>query len=180
MCFLRVKARGQRGGTTFIGSLPSVTAGKWLSAEAGGSGTRNTGFKATTMKAVPPTVRDPKPAGGVVAAGGFHAAAMAGLPGAGGSAEQTGRGDVGSNATLKAGFRDIREERIPAPLKMKSAADCLRFERESFGALHTMLAGLDQPAKEAAWREIENELRKFESSSGFEGPCELSVVAGSA
>jgi len=80
----------------------------------------------------------------------------------------------------KAGFRDVQEKRASAPLKMKSAADCLRFEKESFGALHTMLAGLDQSAKEAAWQEIENELHKFENSSGFEGPCELIVVAGSA
>jgi hypothetical protein len=47
-------------------------------------------------------------------------------------------------------------------------------------ALHTMLAGLDEAGKEAAWREIESELRKFESASGFEGPCELIVIAGSA
>jgi exodeoxyribonuclease V alpha subunit len=34
-CVLRVKARGQRDETTVIGSLPSVIAGGWLSAEAG-------------------------------------------------------------------------------------------------------------------------------------------------
>jgi len=33
-CVLRVKARGQREETTVIGSLPSVTAGEWLSAES--------------------------------------------------------------------------------------------------------------------------------------------------
>jgi hypothetical protein len=33
---------------------------------------------------------------------------------------------------------------------MKSAADYLRFEKESFGALHTMLAGLDAAGKDAA------------------------------
>ena len=98
---------------------------------------------------------------------------------------QPGPFSLGGEGVLRgllaqAGFGDIQEKRIPAPLKMKSAAECLRFERESFGALHTMLAGLDQPAKEAAWQEIENELRKFESSSGFEGPCELIVAAGSA
>ncbi|MGA7929156.1 MAG: hypothetical protein WCA20_24545 [Candidatus Sulfotelmatobacter sp.] len=32
-CVLRVKARGQREETTVVGSLPSVTAGEWLSAE---------------------------------------------------------------------------------------------------------------------------------------------------
>lgn len=84
------------------------------------------------------------------------------------------------DALARAGFRDIKEQRVPAPLKMKSATDCLRFEKESFGALHTMLAGLDPSGKDAAWTEIESELRKFETTSGFEGPCELIVIAGSA
>jgi SAM-dependent methyltransferase len=83
-------------------------------------------------------------------------------------------------ALSRAGFADIEERKVAAPLKMRSAAECLRFEKESFGALHTMLAGLDAASKEAAWHEIENELRKFESSSGFVGPCELIVIAGSA
>lgn len=83
-------------------------------------------------------------------------------------------------ALSRAGFADIEERKVAAPLKMRSAAECLRFEKESFGALHTMLAALDAASKEAAWHEIENELRKFESSSGFFGPCELIVIAGSA
>jgi SAM-dependent methyltransferase len=84
------------------------------------------------------------------------------------------------NALAQAGFQDVQERRVPAPLRMKSAADCVRFEKESFGALHTMLSGLDQTGKEAAWHEIEGELRQFERGSGFEGPCELIVIAGSA
>jgi hypothetical protein len=84
------------------------------------------------------------------------------------------------DALTHAGFRDIEEKRVMAPLRMKSAADCLRFEKESFGALHTMLAGLDQAGKDAAWQEIEQELKKFEGPSGFEGPCELIVISGAA
>jgi hypothetical protein len=72
-----------------------------------------------------------------------------------------------------------QERRVPAPLKLKSAADCLRFEKESFGALHTMLAALDEAGKDGAWQEKERELRKFETASGFEGPYELIVVTGS-
>ena len=84
------------------------------------------------------------------------------------------------DALARARFQDIQERRVPAPLKMKSAADCVRFEKESFGALHTMLAGLDESGKDGAWQEIEGELRKFETASGFEGPCELIVITGSA
>ena len=84
------------------------------------------------------------------------------------------------DALARAGFQDIKEQRVSAPLKMKSAADCLRFEKESFGALHTMLAGLDASGKDAAWTAIESELRKFETTSGFEAPSELIVIAGRA
>jgi exodeoxyribonuclease V alpha subunit len=59
-CVLRVKARGQRDETTVIGSLPSVTAGEWLSAEGWWVRDKEHGlqFKATTMKTVPPTTAE--------------------------------------------------------------------------------------------------------------------------
>ncbi len=77
-----------------------------------------------------------------------------------------------------AGFVDVEARRLAAPLRMPSAADCVRFERESFGALHQMLAGLDEAGRDAAWQEIEQELRRFEGPDGFAGPCELIVAAG--
>jgi hypothetical protein len=61
---------------------------------------------------------------------------------------------------------------------MASAAECLHFERESFGALHQMLASLPEDERLAAWDEIEQELRQFEGPGGFEGPCELLVGVG--
>jgi len=80
----------------------------------------------------------------------------------------------------RAGFADVEVRRIDAPLRMAATADCVRFERESFGALHQMLAGVAEPEREAAWREIEEELSQFESADGFAGPCELIVAAGTA
>ena len=78
----------------------------------------------------------------------------------------------------KAGFRDVQSRTVPAPVRMQTAAECVRFEKESFGALHQMLAGLDDAGREAAWREIEQELRAFEAPGGFEGPCEMIVGVG--
>ncbi len=78
----------------------------------------------------------------------------------------------------QAGFVDVEARRVVAPLRMSSAAECVQFERESFGALHQMLAGLDDDGREAAWQEIEHELRRFEGPDGFAGPCELIVAAG--
>ncbi|HEY1597427.1 MAG TPA: class I SAM-dependent methyltransferase [Thermoleophilaceae bacterium] len=78
----------------------------------------------------------------------------------------------------QAGFHSVEVRTVQAPLHFDSAAECVRFERESFGALHQMLAGLDEPGREAAWAEIEETLEQFEGPGGFEGPCELLVGAG--
>ena len=89
-----------------------------------------------------------------------------------------GNPGVLEEAYKKAGFRDIQIRVVPAPLRMTSAAECVRFEQESFGALHQMLAGLNDAERKAAWEEIEQELSKFEGPGGFEGPCEMVVAVG--
>jgi ubiquinone/menaquinone biosynthesis C-methylase UbiE len=89
-----------------------------------------------------------------------------------------GNPGVLEEAYERAGFREAHTRVIPAPLRMASAAECVRFERESFGALHQMLSGLDDVGKEAAWTEIEEELRTFEGPDGFSGPCEMVVGSG--
>ena len=78
----------------------------------------------------------------------------------------------------KAEFRGIETRRVAAPVKLTSAAECVRFEKESFGALHQMLAGLDEAGRSAAWAEIEQKLSDFEGPSSFEGPCEMIVAVG--
>lgn len=67
-----------------------------------------------------------------------------------------------------AGFEDVHVDALDAPVRFKSAAECVRFERESFGALHAMLAGLGRADSEQAWREIE-------TSDVFDGPCQLLI-----
>ncbi len=54
---LRVKVRGQRDLVTVLGSLPSVSAGEWLTAKGWWVRDKEQGlqFKATVLKAVPPT-----------------------------------------------------------------------------------------------------------------------------
>jgi hypothetical protein len=99
------------------------------------------------------------------------------LPGQPGPFSLGGPG-VAEEALERAGFREVRTRVVPSPVLMGSAAECVRFERESFGALHQMLAGLDPAGREAAWDEIGEELARFEGPDGFEGPCEMIVVAG--
>jgi SAM-dependent methyltransferase len=83
-------------------------------------------------------------------------------------------------ALERAGFTGIEVRRVDAPVLLSSTAEFVRFARESFGALHQMLAGLSEPEREEAWSEIVRELSRYETASGFEGPCELLVVAGTA
>jgi SAM-dependent methyltransferase len=78
----------------------------------------------------------------------------------------------------RAGFTDIETRRMAAPLRLASTAECLRFEQESFGALHQMLAGLSEQERTDAWTEIEAQLDQFQGPHGFEGPCELLIAAG--
>lgn len=89
-----------------------------------------------------------------------------------------GAHDALAAAMRTAGFHDVDVRVVPAPLRLTSAAECVRFERESFGALHQMLAGLDADAQADAWGEIARELRRFEGPDGFVGECELVVAAG--
>lgn len=81
-------------------------------------------------------------------------------------------------AFTEAGFSDVSVTTVAAPVRMARAADCVQFERDSFGALHQMLSGLSEAEREQAWTEIERELERFETSDGFEGPCELLVASG--
>jgi ubiquinone/menaquinone biosynthesis C-methylase UbiE len=96
---------------------------------------------------------------------------------------QPGPFSLGSPGVLetayhRAGFRDIQTRVVSAPLRLASASECVRFEQESFGALHQMMSVLSESEREETWREIEQELRQFESAEGFEGPCELVVGSG--
>lgn len=77
----------------------------------------------------------------------------------------------------EAGFVDVTVTVVPSPVRLPSAAECVRFEQESFGALHQMLAGVDHAGREAAWREIEEALTDYDDGTSFVGPCEMLVVS---
>lgn len=79
-----------------------------------------------------------------------------------------------------AGLHDIEVRRVSSPVMLPSAAECVRFERESFGALHQMMTGLSEEERSEVWVEIEDTLRQFETGGSFVGPCEMLVGAGTA
>jgi len=81
-------------------------------------------------------------------------------------------------AFSQAGFKNVKSELVDSPLLLPSAKECVRFEKESFGALHQMMSTLSDGEKDSVWNEIEEELTKFESKNGFAGPCEMVVAVG--
>lgn len=83
-----------------------------------------------------------------------------------------------AKALQQAGFRAVEVRRVDSPVRLTAAAECVRFERESFGALHQMMAAMSERERTETWDEIEAALRKFETKDGFVGPCEMLVGAG--
>jgi SAM-dependent methyltransferase len=89
-----------------------------------------------------------------------------------------GQPGVIEKAFTDAGFKNVKAELVDSPLLLSSAKECVRFEKESFGALHQMLSGLTGEEKASVWDEIESELQNFETENGFVGPCEMVVAVG--
>src|SRR3954465_3662109 len=83
-----------------------------------------------------------------------------------------------ASALEDGGFVDVQVQRLPAPPRLSSVGGGGRFEQESFGALHQMLAGLDDAGREAAWAEIADRLAQFDGPDGFVAPCEPLVASG--
>jgi SAM-dependent methyltransferase len=96
---------------------------------------------------------------------------------------QPGPFSLGADGVLEAelvaaGFTDVTVDVVDAPLRMTNASECTRFERESFGALHQMMSGVDDTQREQIWSDIEGLLAQYDGPDGFIGPCELLVGAG--
>ena len=83
-----------------------------------------------------------------------------------------------AKALQQAGVRDVEVRNVDSPVRLPSAAECARFERESFGALHQMMAAMSERERVDTWKEIEAALGKFETDQGFVGPCEMLVGVG--
>jgi SAM-dependent methyltransferase len=89
-----------------------------------------------------------------------------------------GEPELLKQAVHDAGFARVESQVLAAPVRMASAAECLRWRRETSGTLQQMLRGLSDTESQQAWEEIETELEKYEGTEGFESPCELIVGAG--
>ncbi len=96
---------------------------------------------------------------------------------------QPGPFRLGIPGTLKdafrqAGFQNVENHLVSAPVRMSSAAECLRWRRETSGTLQQLLRSLTDHESQKVWEEIEVEFKKYEGPQGFESPCELLIGVG--
>lgn len=76
-----------------------------------------------------------------------------------------------------AGFRDVATTTVDAVFRLPSVDDYLDFVRSSASPILQVLARLDAEATEAAWDDIRERLRAFDTPGGWEGPNELLITA---
>lgn len=78
----------------------------------------------------------------------------------------------------KAGLNDVRSQSFSRTVEMPSVAEFLRFLGDAFGALHMMMAAMDDAAKQATWAAVAEALAPFDGPQGFRCPSEVIVCAG--
>ena len=74
-------------------------------------------------------------------------------------------------------FREVATTRMDAPFRLPSAADYLRFIRSSASPLQQILGKLGAEAANAAWADMEERLKVYETAEGWTGPYELLLTA---
>ena len=73
------------------------------------------------------------------------------LPGQPGPFSLGARGRARGRPSREAGFTDIEVRACPRRCELPRAAECVRFERESFGALHQMMRTLRSSEQAQVW-----------------------------
>lgn len=78
----------------------------------------------------------------------------------------------------QAGFQDVQIVTVTTLLHLPSAAECVRFVQQGFGALQQMAPHLRNAERQVIWKELEQELRRYEGPKGFEAPHEFVLGIG--
>jgi hypothetical protein len=66
---------------------------------------------------------------------------------------------------------------MDAPFRLPTAQDYLGFIRTSASPLQQILGKLGSEAADAAWKDMEERLKVFETAEGWTGPNELLLTA---
>jgi SAM-dependent methyltransferase len=76
------------------------------------------------------------------------------------------------------GFMGVEQRTVALALRMPSAAQALAMMQEAFGAYRAVVSDCSEAVRMAAWAEVAEMLRTFETTTGFVAPAEVLVAAG--
>jgi SAM-dependent methyltransferase len=79
---------------------------------------------------------------------------------------------------VDSGFVDIEQRTVAVPLRLPSAAQALAMMQEAFGAYRAVISYSPEAVRVAAWTEVAETLKIFETPMGFVAPAEVLVAAG--
>ena len=78
----------------------------------------------------------------------------------------------------RAGFLNVSVQALPIQRRFPSAADAIRRMKNGAGDIRELMNRLNQPERERAWIEIEEQFRRFEGTNGLEVPGEMLIGVG--
>jgi hypothetical protein len=76
------------------------------------------------------------------------------------------------------GFHDVAVLPVTTRWCFPSIAEAIRAMNDSFPGLQRIMAQLSDADRRRAWKEIEQELSRFEGPNGFEAPGEVFIGVG--
>lgn len=109
-----------------------------------------------------------------------HAGLPARSPGTPGSLMSLGEPGLLARLLHSAGFADIDMRAISAPFRLPSSRDYVEFVRSSGMPVMALLAPLPPAAQRAAWDDMSDQLKVFDTPAGWVGPNELLLCAATA
>ena len=79
---------------------------------------------------------------------------------------------------VDSGFVGVEQRSVALQLSMSSAAQALTMMQEAFGAYRAVVNDRPEAVKAAAWEDVAELLKHFETPTGFVAPTEVLVAAG--
>ncbi len=77
------------------------------------------------------------------------------------------------------GLADVKTKTIRAPLRLPSVSETSEMMQEAFGAYRAIVANLGDADRRAAWADVSECLKQFETNKAFETECEFVIGSGS-
>jgi SAM-dependent methyltransferase len=79
---------------------------------------------------------------------------------------------------VDSGYTNVESRVLPVRLRLDSAKEALEMMKGAFGAYRAVVADLSDKMRVAAWSEVGDYLKQFESDAGWEAELEVIVATG--